>query len=197
MKAKKISKTWHYESPNQTQRTRKHPRYWEKRKDARDADFHGSPKSQAPAPPSSSQVKRKPCNTPKGNPTKVAKRGKNDSPATILKVDKAEVTDLKRALRDMEDDLQTARDRVTRLEDREDEVKNSYKEMKEKSEEKLEDYDNLQSLKRATYNHFLAKWEHENEKNQGEDITALKNAFPLTLRRYFSEEIEKDKSSLK
>ena len=61
----------------------------------------------------------------------------------------------------------------------------------------MEDYANLQSLKRVTYNHFLAKWEHENKKKQGEDITALKNAVPLTLRRYFPEEIEKDTNSLK
>ena len=76
-------------------------------------------------------------------------------------------------------------------------MKNSYKELKEKSQEKLEDYDNLQSLKRATFNHFLAKWEHANEDKQGDEISALKNVFPLTLRKFFSEEIEKDKDSLK
>ena len=129
------------------------------------------------------------------------KKGRIASAVTTPNVDnKREVTDLKRAMRDMEDDLQTAQDRVKRLEGREDEMKNSYKEKTKKSEEKLkkseEDYDNLQSLKRATYNHFLSRWENENTTNQGEDITPLKNAFPLTLRKYFLEDIEKDKNSL-
>ena len=105
-----------------------------------------------PLPPPSSQPKRKSANSLKGNPP--PKKIKIESAATIPKVDKGEVTELKRVLRESEDKLQSARTRVKRLEDREDEVTNSYKEMKEKSEEKLEDYDNLQSLKRATYNHF-------------------------------------------
>ena len=147
--------------------------------------------SKAPQP-----SKRKPGNTPKGNSTTANKKVKTGSLATTPSGDnKREVTELKRVLRDMEDDLRAAQDRVKRLEDREDEMKNSNKEMKEKSEEKLEDYDNLQSLKRATYNHFLTKWENENSENNG-DITPLKNAFPLTLRKYFLEDIEKDKNSL-
>ena len=95
-----------------------------------------------------------------------------------------------------EDDLQSAQDRVRRLEDKEDDMKKSYEDAMKKMEETIGDYDDLIELKRATYNHFLSKWENENAKNQGEDITPLKNAFPLTLRKYFLEDIEKDKNSL-
>ena len=45
-------------------------------------------------------------------------------------------------------------------------MKNSYIDMKKKMEETIGDYDDLVELKRATYNHFLSKWESENEKNQ-------------------------------
>ena len=65
-----------------------------------------------------------------------------------------------------------------------------------KMEETIGDYDDLIELKRATYNHFLSKWENDNSTNQGDDITPLKNAFPVTLRKYFLEDIEKDKNSL-
>ena len=65
-----------------------------------------------------------------------------------------------------------------------------------KMQETIDDYDDLIELKRATYNHFLSKWENDNSTNQGDDITPLKNAFPLTLRKYFLEDIEKDKNSL-
>ena len=76
-------------------------------------------------------------------------------------------------------------------------MKNSYEAMTKKIKDKMGDYDDLADLKRATYNHFLTKWETVNENQQGDDITELRNSFPLTLRKYFSEEIEKDKSSLK
>ena len=194
LKAKKTSQNLALRGDQPGPKDPKAPEILEEQKKARDAPSPKVVKSEAPAP-SSSQPKRKSANSLKGKPP--PKKSKIESAATIPKVDKGEVTELNRVLRESEDKLQSARTRVKRLEDREDEVKNSYKDMKEKSEEKLEDYDNLQSLKRATYNHFLAKWEHENEKNQGEDITALKNAFPLTLRRYFSEAIEKEKDSLK
>ena len=36
-----------------------------------------------------------------------------------------------------------------------------------------------------------------NENKQGEDISELRNAIPLSLRKYFSEEIKKMKDSLK
>ena len=76
---------------------------------------------------------------------------------------------------------------------------NSYKELKEKREEKLEDYDKWQLAKLETCDlqPLFGQVGARERKNQGEDITALKSAFPLTLRRYFSEEIEKDKDSLK
>ena len=79
-------------------------------------------------------------------------------------------------------------------------MKNSYEEKTKKSDEKLkkseEDYDNLQRLKRATYNHFLSRWENANENKEGDDISELKNPFPLAIRKYFLEDIEKDKYSL-
>ena len=159
-------------------------------KKARDADFNRSTKSEASAP-SSSQLKRKSDNTPKG---KVVKRSKNDSPAPIPKEEKNQVTELRWVLRESEDQLQSARDRVMRLENREVDMKKSYKELKGKSEE---DYDNLQSLKRATFNHFLAKWETVNESKQGDDITELRLTIPLAIRKFFSEEIGEYKDSLK
>ena len=76
-------------------------------------------------------------------------------------------------------------------------MKKSYVELKKKSEEKLEGYDDLRDLQRATFNHFLAKWEHANENKEGDDIFELKNAFPLAIRKFFPEEIKKNKDSLK
>ena len=76
-------------------------------------------------------------------------------------------------------------------------MKKSYDELKKKSEGKVEDYDNLRSLKLTTFNHFLSKWENANEEKTNDEISELKNAFPLALRKYFSEEIEANKDSLK
>ena len=78
-------------------------------------------------------------------------------------------------------------------------MKKSYVELKKKSEEKLEGYDDLRDLQRATFNHFLAKWEHANEDKEGlgDDISDLKNAFPLAIRKFLPDEIEKNKYSLK
>ena len=53
----------------------------------------------------------------------------------------------------------------------------SYEELKKKSEEKLEGHDDL---KRAAFNHVVAKLENANEDKEGDDISDLKNAFPLT-----------------
>ena len=97
------------------------PKILEQQKKARDGPSPKVFKSKPPGP-SSSQAKRKSGNTPKGNPT--PKRGRIDSAATTPKVDKAEIIELRRALRESEDMLQTARDRVKRLEDREDAMKN-------------------------------------------------------------------------
>ena len=151
-------------------------------------------------PPGTSKptpIKRKTEKTLKGNPAPPSKKVKIDSAATTPNDDnKAEIIELRRILRESESDLKSTKLRVGRLQDKEEEMKKSYEAMTKKMEETIGDYDNLQSLKRATYNHFLSKWESENSTNQGEDITPLKNAFPLTLRKYFLEDIEKDKSSL-
>ena len=47
-------------------------------------------------------------------------------------------------------------------------------------------------MKVATFNTFLAKWENVNENKQGEDISDLKTVIPLSLRKYFSKEVEKN-----
>ena len=99
-------------------------------------------------------------------------------------------------MRESESDLQSAKLRVGRLQDREDDTKKAYEDALKKMQEMTDDYDDLIELKRATYNHFLSKWENDNSTNQGDDITPLKNAFPLTLRKFFLEDIEKDKNSL-
>ena len=154
-----------------------------------------SPQLALPPGPSKPIItpKRKSANSSRASPALPKKKSRSDSAATTPNVDnKAEIIELKRLLRESEDKLQSARTRVRRLEDREDEVKNSCKDMTEKSEEKMGDYDVLGDLKRATYNHFLTKWETVNVNNQGNQITELKHAFPLTLRKYFSEQIEKD-----
>ena len=161
-----------------------------------------SPQLALPPGPSKQTVtpKRKSATAPRASSAAPKKKVRSDSAATTPNVDnKREIIELNRVMRDMEDALRAAQDRVKRLEDREDEMKNSYEEKTKKIDEKLkkseEDYDKLQSLKRAIYNHFLSKWESDNSENHG-DITPLKNAFPLTLRKYFLEDIEKDKNSL-
>jgi hypothetical protein len=162
-----------------------------------------SPQLALPPGPSKQTVtpKRKSATAPRASSAPPKKKGRSDSAATAPNVDnKREVTELKRVMRDMEDSLRAAQDRVKRLEDREDAMKNSYEEKTKKSDEKLkkseEDYDNLQRLKRATYNHFLSRWENANENKEGDEISELKNAFPLAIRKYFVEDIEKDKNSL-
>ena len=62
----------------------------------------------------------------------------------------------------------------------------SYEELKKKNEEKLEGHDDLADLKRATFNHFLTKWENANEHNEGDDISecvSSRNFFPTRSRR--------------
>ena len=163
----------------------KAPEIWAQLKEARDAaaGFHGSPKSEAPAPPSSSQVKRKSGSTPKGKPP--VKISKNDSPAPIPKEEKNQVTELRRVLRESETQLQSARGRVKRLENKEDDMKKFHEELTKKSEEKLEGYGDLRDLKCATFNHFLGRWENANEDNQGDDISELRLTIPLAIRSFF------------
>ena len=162
-----------------------------------------SPQLALPPGPSKQTVtpKRKSATAPRASSAAHKKKVRSDSAATTPNVDnKREIIELNRVMRDMEDALRAAQDRVKRLEDREDEMKNSYEEKTKKSDEKLkkseEDYDNLQSLKRATYNHFLSRWENANENKEGDEISELKNSFPLAIRKYFLEDIEEDKNSL-
>ena len=127
----------------------------------------------------------------------MAKRGKKDSPPPIAKEDKNQLTELRRVLRESETQLQSARDRIKRLEKKEDAMNKSYEEIRNKTEEKLEGHDDLRDLKRATFNHFLAKWENANEDKEGDDISELRLTIPLAIRKCFSEEIDEYKDSLK
>ena len=154
-------------------------------------------KSDTPAPPKPSQAKRKSGNPPKGNSTTLSKKVKIDSHATTPSDhNKAEIIELRRQLRDAESDLKSATLKVGALEDKEQDTKKAYEDAMKKMQETIDDYDDLIELKRATYNHFLSKWENDNVSNQGDDVTPLKNAFPVTLRKYFLEDIEKDKNAL-
>ena len=158
-----------------------------------------SPQLALPPGPSKQTVtpKRKIATAPRASSAAPKKKGRSDSAATTPNVDnKADIIELKRLLRESESDLQSAKLRVGRLQDREEDTKKAYDDALKKMQETTEDYDDLAELKRATYNHFLSKWENDNSTNQGDDITPLKNAFPLTLRKYFLEDIEKDKNSL-
>ena len=158
-----------------------------------------SPQLALPPGPSKQTVtpKRKIATAPRASSAAPKKKVRSDSAATTPNVDnKADIIELKRLLRESESDLQSAKLRVGRLEDREEDTKKAYEDALKKMQETTDDYDDLADLKRATYNHFLSKWENDNSTNQGDDITPLKNAFPLTLRKYFLEDIEKDKNSL-
>ena len=159
-----------------------------------------SPQLALPPGPSKPTVtpKRNTATAPRASSAAPKKKGRSDSAATTPNVDNKaqEIIELRRQLRDAESDLQTAKLRVGRLEDREDDQKKACDEALQKMQATTDDYDDLMELKRATYNHFLTKWENDNSTNQGDDITPLKNAFPLTLRKYFLEDIEKDKNSL-
>ena len=159
-----------------------------------------SPQLALPPGPSKPIItpKRKSANSSRASPAPPKKKGRSDSAATTPNVDNKaqEIIELRRQLRDAESDLQTAKLRVGRLQDREEDTKKVYEDALKKMEDTIEDFDDLVELKRAIYNHFLSKWENDNTTNQGDDITPLKNAFPLTLRKYFLEDIEKDKNSL-
>ena len=115
----------------------------EKQKKARQAELDEQCKSEV-AGPMSSQLKRKSATTPRA---KGAKKSKSDSPAPIPKENKNQVTELRRFLRESETQLQSARDRVKKLENKEDDMKKSYEELKKKNEEKLEGYADLRDLK--------------------------------------------------
>jgi hypothetical protein len=158
-----------------------------------------SPQLALPPGPSKPIIppKRKSATAPRASSAPPKKKGRSDSAATAPNVDnKADIIELRRLLRESESELQSAKLRVGRLQDREEDTKKAYEDALKKMQETTDDYDDLIELKRATYNHFLSKWENDNSTNQGDDITPLKNAFPLTLRKYFREDIEKDKNSL-
>jgi len=158
-----------------------------------------SPQLALPPGPSKQTVtpKRKIATAPRASSAAPKKKGRSDSAATTPNDDnKADIIELKRLLRESESDLQSAKLRVGRLQDREDDQKKAYDEALQKMQETTEDYDDLMELKRATYNHFLSKWESDNSQNHGDDITPLIRGFPVTLRKYFLTEIEKDKNAL-
>ena len=158
-----------------------------------------SPQLALPPGPSKQTVtpKRKIATAPRASSAAPKKKVRSDSAATTPNDDnKADIIELKRLLRESESDLQSAKLRVGRLQDREEDTKKAYEDALKKMQETTDDYDDLADLRRATYNHFLSKWENDNSTNQGDDITPLKNAFPLTLRKFFLEDIEKDKNSL-
>ena len=112
------------------------------------------------------------------------------------KEDKSQLIELRQKLRDTELLLQSAQDRIKRLEGQEAHMEKSYEDLKKKNDEDLDGHDDLRNLKLVTFNHFLAKWENVNEDKDPGDISQLKNAFPVTLRGYFTKEIEENKDIL-
>ena len=158
-----------------------------------------SPQLALPPGPSKQTVtpKRKFATAPRASSAAPKKKVRSDSAATTPNVDnKADIIELKRLLRESESDLQSAKLRVGRLQDREEDTKKAHDDAMKKMQETTDDYDDLFELKRATYNHFLSKWESDNSQNHGDDITPLIRAFPVTLRKYFLTDIEKDKNAL-
>ena len=97
----------------------------------------------------------------------------------------------------MELELKLARDRNARLEGKEDQMKKCYDDLRNKNGEFADAFAELKELKMATFNTYLAKWENVNENKQGEDISELRLTIPLSLRKYFSNAIEKHKDLLK
>ena len=99
-------------------------------------------------------------------------------------------------MHDTELELQSARDRITRLEGKEASLKKAHDDLKTKIDEAVDAFADLKEMKVATFNHFWGKLETVNENKQGEDISDLKNVIPLALRNYVSKEIERGKDSL-
>ena len=85
-----------------------------------------SPQLALPPGPSKPTVtpKRKSATAPRASSAPPKKKGRSDSAATTPNVDnKAEIIELRRQLRESESDLQSAKLRVGRLEDREDDLR--------------------------------------------------------------------------
>ena len=135
----------------------------EQQKKARQKELNATHKLTSPAvatgPSSSNELKRKSGSTPN---TKSAKKAKTTSTAPIAKEDKGQLNELKAKLRDTELDLKSARDRITRLEGKEESQKKACEDLKNKNDEAFDGCADLQDLKLATFNHFLAKWETVN-----------------------------------
>ena len=129
----------------------------------------------------------------KGKPSK---KGKVNLTTKEGKEDKSQLIELRQKLRDTELLLQSAQDRIKRLEGQEAHMEKSYEDLKNKNDEDLDGHDDLRNLKLVTFNHFLAKWENVNEDKDPGDISQLNNAFPVTLRGYFTKEIEENKDIL-
>ena len=158
-----------------------------------------SPQLALPPGPSKPIItpKRKSANSSRASPAPPKKKGRSESAATTPNVDnKREIIELNRLLRESKSDLESARLRVGRLEDQAKDAKKTYEDAIKKMGETIGDQDDLIELKRATYNHFLSKWESDNSENHGDNITPLMRAFPVTLRKYFLTEIEKEKNAL-
>ena len=149
-----------------------------------------------PAPKPTITPKRNTATAPRASSAPHKKKSRSDSAAATQWDNKREIIDLNRLLRESNSDLESARLRVGRLEDQAKDAKKVYEEAIKKMGETIGDQDDLIELKRATYNHFLSKWESDNSENHGDNITPLMRAFPVTLRKYFLTEIEKDKNAL-
>ena len=157
-----------------------------------------SPQLALPPGPSKPTVtpKRNTATAPRASSAPHKKKSRSDSAAATQCDNKREIIDLNRLLRESNSDLESARLRVGRLEDQANAAKKTYEDAIKKMGETIGDQDDLIELKRATYNHFLSKWESDNSENHGDNITPLMRAFPVTLRKYFLTEIEKDKNAL-
>ena len=157
-----------------------------------------SPQLALPPGPSKPTVtpKRNTATAPRASSAPHKKKSRSDSAAATQWDNKREIIDLNRLLRESNSDLESARLRVGRLEDQANAAKKTYEDAIKKMGETIGDQDDLIELKRATYNHFLSKWESDNSENHGDNITPLMRAFPVTLRKYFLTEIEKDKNAL-
>ena len=147
----------------------------------------------AKGPSSSNKLKRTSDSAPKGRSAKRAK--KEESTAPIAKEERGQLNELKQKLRDTELKLKSAQDRIKRLQGKEAHMQKSYDDLKIKSDEAADDFAELKEMKVATINTFLAKWENVNENKQGEDISDWKNVIPLSLCKYFSKEVEKNKTA--
>ena len=187
---KKTSNAWHCKT-NQTD----DPNPPEKKKSPVPAQ---SPQLALPPGPSKPTVtpKRNTATAPRASSAPHKKKSRSDSAAATQCDNKREIIDLNRLLRESNSDLESARLRVGRLEDQANAAKKTYEDTIKKMGETIGDQDDLIELKRATYNHFLSKWESDNSENHGDNITPLMRAFPVTLRKYFLTEIEKDKNAL-